>query len=190
MVTIDDVDVFFDEMLEITNSPSRKKDKKGISGYFAKRENERWKAKIRKHGSYGRIETLSYLRSVLEDLEERTEYLPIMHEKILLSEVDLDFGPFAEDKKVTSTLYFEPSHYWNGEFVCYDDTGDSIGWIRVACCDAFGGYSAVVQNNYGSKAEEIIRKQLADGVEIALEKLLDAGRDYLERIEEQKYEKI
>lgn len=187
MVTIDDVDIFFDEMLEITNSPCRKKDKKGISGYFANKKNERRKEKIRKHGAYGRIETLSYLRALLKSLEEKTEYLPIMHEKILLSEVDLEFGPFAEDKKVTSTLYFEPSTYWNGEFVCYDNTGDSIGWIRVACCDACNTYSAVVQNDYGSKAEKIIRKQLADGVEIALEKLLDAGREYLRKIEEQKY---
>lgn len=148
-----------------------------------KKKNEKENRKIKSQGTYGRLRTFNYLREILEELEEDVGYLPILHEKIFLSKVDLDFGTLAKNKKVTSTLYFEPSSYFNGEFICYDNTNDSIAWIRIAICTVEHSYLPVIQNSYGSKAEEILREQLIDGIDIAIEKFLDAGKDYLEKLE-------
>lgn len=186
MTEIEEIDELYDEFREFIYGKPKPKNK--ISAYFEQKDQERENKRIKKKGLYGRILTLKYLRSVLEEFEEKIGYLPILHENLFLSKEELNFGPFAEDKKVTSTLYFEPSPYWNGEFVCHDDTGDSIGWTRMGFCTATRTYNAVIQNNYGSKAEEVVRKQLADGVDIAIDKFMEAGRSCFEKIKEQNLE--
>ena len=183
MTEIEEIDALYDEFREFYYRKPKPKNK--ISAYFEQRDIERENKKIKKKGLYGRILILKYLRSVLESFEEKMGYLPILHENMFISEKELDFGPFAEDKKVTSKLFFEPSPYWNGEFVCYDDTGDSIGWVRIGSCTTWRAYSDVVQNNYGSKAELTIRNQMVDGVNIAIDKFMEAGRSYLEKAKEQ-----
>lgn len=149
------------------------------------KKKEKENKKIKSQGIYGRIVCLDYLLRGLRKLENEVGYVPIIHEKVFLSEMTIDLGTLMEDKHVVSKLYLQPSDVFKNEFelVCFDDTNDSIAWTRVHCCVEFDHYSVVVQNNYGSKAEEMLKKQIGDGIDIAIEKYLAEGNKYLDKLE-------
>lgn len=185
MIQIKEIDEMYDEYIDLfyTKPKIRFKLLHKIDAYFDQKDEEREIKRMEKKGLYGRLLAIQWLRNILKEFEKYDlGYFPELHENVFISEVELDLGPFAKDKKVTSKLYFEPSPFYSGEFVCYDNTGDSIAWIRIGCCKAWGEYSAVVQNDYNAKSEQIIRKQLAEGVNIALEKFLEAGKKNLEEL--------
>ncbi len=186
MVTIEEVDALYDEMIKATCEGCRVKDEGGFFGFLARKHNESKIEKIKKQGTYGRFRTLTYMRSILKELEDQVGYLPILHQNIYLSRVDLDFGPFAEGKTGTSTLYYEPSPYHKGELVCYDDTNNAIAWIRFWICDEMKSCYPVLDGVRDSKNKQIVEQQIYDGIDIALEKFYEAGQSYLAELKKKK----